>query len=118
MHLAAQARALKPKLLAVPTRSRRVRIFERDRGVCFYCGVSVALTTATLDHVIPRARGGPSTDANLVLCCKPCNQEKACQTPEEAGMHWWGKALPCWEIAQNARHGTSRWRALECGAGC
>jgi len=41
----------------------------------------------TLDHVMPRSRGGASTWENLVACCHPCNRQKGNQYPSEAGMH-------------------------------
>ncbi|HZB46452.1 MAG TPA: HNH endonuclease, partial [Pyrinomonadaceae bacterium] len=41
----------------------------------------------TLDHVLPRSRGGESTWDNLVACCKRCNHRKGSRTPEEAHMH-------------------------------
>lgn len=40
----------------------------------------------TLDHVIPRSRGGKSSWENLVACCRRCNHSKGDRTPEEAGM--------------------------------
>ena len=40
----------------------------------------------TIDHVIPRSRGGGNTWSNLVTCCKKCNQKKRDRTPEEANM--------------------------------
>ena len=41
----------------------------------------------TLDHVLPRSRGGESSWDNLVACCKKCNHRKGNRTPEESGMH-------------------------------
>lgn len=58
-------------------------VFRRDRNRCAYCATPGA---ATVDHVLPRSRGGPNTWANLVACCLSCNQRKANGTPEEAGM--------------------------------
>ncbi|TQC50714.1 HNH endonuclease [Rhodococcus sp. WS4] len=60
-----------------------VGVFRRDRHRCGYCDDPVA---TTIDHVVPRSRGGPNTWADLVACCAPCNQRKADRTPEEAGM--------------------------------
>ena len=61
----------------------RQNIFKRDGGKCQYCGVT---TDLTLDHVIPRSKGGRSTWDNLVTACKSCNSKKGDYTPEEAGM--------------------------------
>ena len=63
--------------------SRR-NVFRRDRYTCQYCGRrGVELT---LDHVVPKSRGGKSTWENLVAACKACNAKKGNRTPEEAGM--------------------------------
>ena len=60
----------------------RREIFSRDRHTCQYCG-RVA-NDLTLDHVMPRHRGGGHTWENLVAACKPCNHRKGGRTPEEA----------------------------------
>ncbi len=64
----------------------RKNIFLRDRNTCQYCGVVLHPSKLTLDHVMPRSRGGKDTWANLVACCQKCNKFKADRTPEEAGM--------------------------------
>jgi 5-methylcytosine-specific restriction endonuclease McrA len=64
----------------------RKNILLRDRNTCQYCSVALASGELTLDHVIPRSRGGSSTWENLVACCHPCNRRKGNQTPIEAGM--------------------------------
>lgn len=61
----------------------RQNIFKRDGGKCQYCGSTKDLT---LDHVIPRSKGGRSTWDNLVTACKNCNSRKGDNTPEEANM--------------------------------
>jgi 5-methylcytosine-specific restriction endonuclease McrA len=63
--------------------SRRA-LFARDGWQCVYCGSAGG--RLTLDHVIPRSRGGLSTWENLVACCHPCNRHKGNQMPTEAGM--------------------------------
>ena len=56
----------------------------RDCGRrCVYCGDRLELESATLDHVYPRARGGPNLPGNLVPACIPCNQMKADMLPFE-----------------------------------
>jgi 5-methylcytosine-specific restriction endonuclease McrA len=62
----------------------RMEIFRRDEYRCQYCGRQVK--QLTLDHVIPRFRGGPQTWENVVSACVPCNRTKAGRTPKEAGM--------------------------------
>lgn len=56
-------------------------IKARDRA-CAYCGGSAE----TVDHVVPRSRGGGLTWENAVAACLTCNHRKANRTPEEAGM--------------------------------
>jgi len=64
----------------------RNNIFWRDKNQCQYCGIIETPKELTLDHIIPKSRGGKNTWKNLVTCCKKCNQEKRDRTPEEAGM--------------------------------
>lgn len=64
----------------------RKNILLRDQYMCQYCGKTMAPAELTLDHVMPRSRGGGSTWDNLVACCKRCNHRKGSQTPEESGM--------------------------------
>ncbi len=54
----------------------RKNILLRDRNACQYCGVVLPSSELTLDHVIPRSRGGNSTWENLVACCHACNRRK------------------------------------------
>jgi 5-methylcytosine-specific restriction endonuclease McrA len=67
------------------TFSRR-NIFKRDRYTCQYCHTQLHSEELTIDHVIPRSRGGISTWENCVLACLPCNKRKADRTPTEARM--------------------------------
>ena len=63
----------------IPHQSRalsRKNILLRDRNTCQYCGVLFAPGDLTLDHVVPRSRGGNSTWENLVACCHACNRRK------------------------------------------
>ena len=57
--------------------------FKRDKSTCQYCGSKKHLT---IDHVMPRSRGGGNTWKNLVACCSRCNVYKGNKTPREAGM--------------------------------
>ena len=59
-------------------------VLRRDGHRCQYAGCDRRGTT--VDHVIPRCQGGPSTWGNLVACCQPCNARKGGRTPEQAGM--------------------------------
>lgn len=55
----------------------RKNILLRDRNTCQYCGIVLPASELTLDHVIPRSRGGNSSWENLVACCHSCNRRKA-----------------------------------------
>jgi 5-methylcytosine-specific restriction endonuclease McrA len=60
----------------------RQNVFKRDGFECQYCGTKKDLT---LDHVIPKAKGGKSTWINLITACKKCNTQKGDYSPEEIG---------------------------------
>src|SRR6185503_8958382 len=61
----------------------RRSILVRDGYQCQYCGSTFSAMELTVDHVIPRSRGGLSTWENLVACCSADNRRKADRTPEE-----------------------------------
>ncbi|BAZ14816.1 HNH endonuclease [Calothrix sp. NIES-4071] len=67
----------------VPPVNRR-EVLKRDHHTCQYCGSSKHLT---LDHVIPRSRGGLHTWDNVVTACERCNSKKGDKTLTEAGMY-------------------------------
>ncbi len=62
----------------------RLEIFNRDKYTCQYCGKETR--QLTLDHIIPRYKGGEYTWENVVSACVACNRRKAGKTPEQAGM--------------------------------
>lgn len=59
-------------------------IFIRDQFVCQYCREVLTYSQSTVDHVIPKSRGGKTTWTNCVTSCKSCNLYKANLTPQEA----------------------------------
>ncbi len=61
----------------------RANLFRRDRGQCQYCGSTKQLT---IDHVIPRSKGGKTSWTNLVTACNRCNVFKGDKTLEQVGM--------------------------------
>jgi len=65
--------------------SRR-NVQKRDRFTCQYCGRQTCSEDLTIDHVLPRARGGETTWENCVAACVKCNRSKADRTPEQAGL--------------------------------
>lgn len=62
--------------------SRR-NVLKRDANTCQYCG---SRNNLTVDHIIPRSRGGKDTWDNLVTACVSCNNKKGNRTPREASM--------------------------------
>jgi 5-methylcytosine-specific restriction endonuclease McrA len=64
----------------------RSNIYKRDRNTCQYCGVRPGTSELTIDHIIPRSRGGKSTWLNCVLACITCNRKKADRTLAESGL--------------------------------
>lgn len=65
--------------------NRRI-IYRRDRNICQYCGCKPGTKELSLDHVIPRSKGGKTTWENIVLACTPCNTKKADRTLDQCGM--------------------------------
>jgi len=66
------------------TASRRRRLIARlleELAECFYCGRGLNQNRASLDHVVPRSRGGSNCDGNFVLACRRCNGAKADAMP-------------------------------------
>ena len=57
-------------------------VLRRDEFRCAYCGRSAS----TIDHVIPRSRGGADTWENLVACCRRCNSKKGDKSLNQTGM--------------------------------
>ena len=62
----------------------RRAVFARDGWTCQYCG---SRSNLTVDHVIPRSKGGQSSWENIVASCAPCNRRKGDRLPRQAGMH-------------------------------
>lgn len=64
----------------------RAAVMLRDAFICQYCGAAPGRAGLTVDHVMPRSRGGRHDWNNLVTACTRCNQKKGSLTPEEAQM--------------------------------
>lgn len=97
----------RPKLSA-----RNIR--ERDGNRCQYSGRLLHPAEGSLDHVVPRSRGGADTWENLVWSAKDVNQRKADRLPHEAGLKLLNvprapKELPVSALIRNA-HGVAEWR--------
>jgi 5-methylcytosine-specific restriction endonuclease McrA len=103
------------RYVRVPYRSRvpltRAALMRRDNYQCVYCGTRAE----TIDHVVPRSRGGTHAWENCVASCTKCNHGKADRLIEELG--W---SLPCvpavphgahWRLIGAARDGDPQWAA-------
>jgi 5-methylcytosine-specific restriction endonuclease McrA len=73
-----------PRHFSLPL-SRRT-VLARDHYTCQYCGAQPGKANLTIDHVLPRSRGGETRWENIVTACAPCNRRKGSRTPEEAGL--------------------------------
>ena len=65
---------------------KRLRIYMRDKFRCQYCGDKKPASELTLDHILPRSRGGDNSPVNIVTACVACNNRKSDRTPAEARM--------------------------------
>ena len=97
----------RPKLCA-----RAIR--ERDGNRCQYTGALLRPDEGSLDHVVPRSRGGPDTWENLVWSSKQVNTRKGNRLPHEAGLKLLNeprapKELPVTALLRNA-HGIAEWK--------
>jgi len=70
----------KPKL-------SKKNLWIRDNGVCQYCLRDLSLGKCTIDHVIPKSKGGPHAWENVVLSCSKCNQKKGSMLLSECSMN-------------------------------
>ncbi|MBI2996143.1 MAG: HNH endonuclease [Candidatus Melainabacteria bacterium] len=76
------------KYISVPHKEiplTRKNLMYRDQFSCQYCGAKTS--DLTIDHVIPRSRGGNDSWENVVASCQKCNVKKGDRTPKEVGMH-------------------------------
>ena len=64
----------------------RIMVFKRDSFMCQYCSRQGTDHTLTIDHILPKSRGGQTTWLNTTTSCPKCNMYKNNQTPEEAGL--------------------------------
>lgn len=65
--------------------SRR-NIYRRDGYTCQYCGTKPGSEELSIDHVLPKSKGGRSEWSNCVVACTPCNARKASRTARQAGL--------------------------------
>jgi 5-methylcytosine-specific restriction endonuclease McrA len=73
-----------PQRVSLPVTRRGV--LSRDHFTCQYCGATPPRKDLTVDHVVPRSRGGKTTWENVATACDKCNGRKGNRTPTEANM--------------------------------
>jgi len=93
----------------------RKNILLRDRYTCQFCGRVFPASELTLDHVVPRSRGGHTDWDNLVACCHACNNLKGDRLPAEAGVELLRPPRPFTlhtsrQIMRMLGHSDQRWR--------
>lgn len=99
------------KYMSNSLHANRTNILWRDKNQCQYCGKIQTPKELTLDHVLPKSRGGGNTWSNLVACCKKCNQDKRDRTPEEAGMNLLNTPkAPKYSILRNIKDVCPTWK--------
>ena len=81
-----------PRRLSIPVTRHTVLI--RDNYTCQYCGAQPGKSNLTVDHVIPKVRGGTRVWGNVACACKKCNARKGARTPKEARMRLHTKPAP------------------------
>ncbi len=69
--------------MPVQRKTKRMKARKQTKGRCWYCSKHVGKNEATLDHVIPLARGGGFERSNLVFACQSCNTEKGDKSLEQ-----------------------------------
>lgn len=85
--LPAVVRLTRPIRRGAPkVRFSRKNVLSRDGHRCQYCGEVFEASALTLDHVVPRSKGGATSWTNIVTACRPCNHRKGDRTPSRAGM--------------------------------
>lgn len=90
----------KPLILPDVLPLNKKNLYMRDKGICAYCGEWITFSKATVDHIVPKSRGGKHRWKNVVLSCMPCNTKKGDCTPEQAGLTL--KYIP--KIPKNGKH--------------
>jgi len=94
-----------------PNKDKKVRfsrqsVFKRDSYTCQYCAKKLSRKDLTIDHVVPRSRGGLTNFKNIVAACFKCNTKKANRTPEEAQMPLRTKpTIPNWRNEMESLRG-------------
>lgn len=65
--------------------SRKI-VFSRDNWTCQFCNTRLGQHDVTIDHVVPKSKGGKTNWTNCVTACKPCNRKKGDKSLEKSGL--------------------------------
>jgi 5-methylcytosine-specific restriction endonuclease McrA len=106
-----------PRQMPLPLTRRTV--LARDQHTCQYCGTQPGKSSLTVDHVIPRSKGGLTVWENVVAACAACNQRKGNRSPADAGLTLHSKpARPRYIAVVLLGHGSAphSWRKYLQGA--
>lgn len=77
-----------PKIPKPQVKFSRHALYDRDKWFCMYCGSDrFPVSELTIDHVVPRSKGGKTTWTNCTTACKKCNSKKGDKLCEEIGMY-------------------------------
>jgi hypothetical protein len=85
-------------------RPSKKNLIIRDRAKCQYCCCTLSEKSVTIDHVLPRSKGGGNTWENMVCCCLHCNRKKGNRTPNEAKMKLLVQPKPVYAIGYQIEH--------------
>jgi len=65
------------------SKNKRKDIYDKFKNQCAYCGIALNKLNETIDHLIPRRRGGKNNIENLIASCRSCNCSKSLKTLDE-----------------------------------
>lgn len=102
-------RYIDEKLFSLPC--TRKNVLTRDENQCQYCGIHFREAELTIDHVIPRSKGGSNTWDNVVTACKSCNQRKSNFLVENSPVSLMRKPMkPSYRSIIKKRIGKANWK--------
>ena len=69
------------------SRGKRTTIWSETNGHCVYCNQSITHDLRTLDHILPKSKGGTKANCNLIPACKSCNNSRGTRFPPSSLTH-------------------------------
>ncbi len=67
-------------------RPSKKNLWIRDKGICQYCSKKITISNSTIDHIVPKSKGGRHEWRNIALSCSPCNQKKGSRFLRDTNM--------------------------------